>query len=190
MLCGGVVEVALLAIALSMDAMAVAAAAAAGGLDRRVGMHLALVFGTFHLVMASLGCGLGELAERWMSAWDHWVIFGVLSVLGAKMLVTAFSETPPIESHPDEPRKHGWTVLLALGFVTSIDAIAAGVTLPLLAPPWPFSVTLIALFAGILTWLGFGAGAHLGSRSKYLQIAGALALIGIGTRTLISHLTS
>lgn len=184
------IEVAFLSVALAMDAIAVAAAAAAGGFDRRAGIRLALVFGAFHLVMSSLGCGFGELADRWVSAWDHWVIFGVLAGLGIKMIVSAFSETPPAESNPDQPRNHAWTVLLALGFVTSVDAIAAGVTLPLLEPPWPFSVTLIALVAGSLTLAGFHAGARLGARSRHLQIAGALALIAIGTKTLVTHLVA
>lgn len=180
-----------LAIGLSMDATAVAAARGMG--VKRVQLrHVGLVaglFGGFQALMPLLGWLLGKHVGAWLAAWDHWLIFALLGGIGAKMLWEARRyEPPPALSNREA---FGLKVMLLLAIATSIDAFAAGVALPLLDAPLGISLLMIGLTtaafsaAGLL--LGHRFGAALGSR---LEALGGLVLIGLGTKTLLEHLSA
>jgi putative Mn2+ efflux pump MntP len=181
----------LLAFGLSMDAMAVAAAR---GLSvKRIGVrHVALVaglFGGFQGIMPLFGYMLGSQVGQAIQAWDHWLIFGVLAAIGGKMLWEAFhhdGEQAPLA----EAEAFGSKVMLMLAVATSVDALAAGFTLPLLGAPLGVSVISIGVTTAVLSAAGLFAGhrfgAALGSR---LDVVGGLVLIGIGIKTLIEHLS-
>lgn len=182
----------LLAFGLSMDAMAVAAAR---GLSvKRVGLrHVALVaglFGGFQAVMPFFGFLLGRKVGKVIEAWDHWLIFAVLGAIGGKMLWEAFHARGEAESLT-EAEAFGLKVLVMLAVATSVDALAAGFTLPLLGAPLGISLLSIGVTTAVLSAAGLFAGhrfgAALGSR---LDAVGGLVLIGIGTKTLIEHLSS
>jgi putative Mn2+ efflux pump MntP len=181
----------LLAFGLSMDAMAVAAAR--GLMVERVrARHVLLVaslFGGFQALMPLLGWSLGSRVGKSIAAWDHWLIFALLGGIGAKMLWEAFygGEQEPLS----ETEAFGLKVMLLLAIATSIDAFAAGVALPLLDAPLGVSLLAIGLTTAALSALGLFAGhrfgAALGSR---LDALGGLVLIGLGTKTLIEHLSA
>lgn len=182
----------LLAVGLAMDATAVAATR--GLLARRIQLrHVLLVavfFGGFQTLMPLLGMVLGEQLGPWVKAWDHWIIFVLLGALGVKMLVeargAAHEQDKPVDRTVDV---FGLKVMLVLAVATSIDAFAAGITLPLLdAPPVMTLATIGVTTAGLSVlglFLGRRFGAALGSR---LDTFGGLVLIGLGTKTLIEHL--
>ena len=164
----------LLAFGLSMDATAVAAAR---GLSvKRVSLrHVAMVsafFGGFQALMPLLGWLLGSRVGRSFAAWDHWLIFALLGGIGGKMLWEAFHN----EAQPT---------------LTESEAFAAGVALPLLNAPLGLSLLAIGLTTATLSaaglLLGHRFGAALGSR---LDALGGLVLIGLGTKTLIEHLSA
>src|SRR3954467_9296311 len=118
------------AIALSFGlAMNATAVAAARGLGRRRAelIILPLVFGGFQAAMAAIGWALGAWGGKYVEAFDHWIAFGLLVLIGGKMLYEAWRGE---ESKED---KAGAGVYLLLGLATSIDAAAAGITLPMLA---------------------------------------------------------
>jgi len=75
-----------------------------------------------------------------------------------------------------------------LAIATSIDALAAGVTLPMMNAPLGLSIATIGIVTAALSALGLVAGhrfgAMLGSR---LDLAGGVILIGLGTKILIEH---
>lgn len=180
----------LLAFGLSMDAMAVAAAR---GLSvKRIGLrHVLLVagfFGGFQAFMPLCGWLLGNRVGKAIQAWDHWLIFVVLGGIGGKMLWEAFHHEA--ETVPEESQAFGLKVLLLLAIATSIDALAAGFTLPLLGAPLGVSILTIGVTTAVLSALGLFAGhrfgAALGSR---LDALGGLVLIGLATKTLIEHLS-
>jgi manganese efflux pump family protein len=182
----------LLAFGLSMDAMAVAAAR---GLSvKRVGLrHVALVaglFGGFQALMPFFGFMLGRKVGKVIEAWDHWLIFAVLGAIGGKMLWEAF-HARDAEEPVSEAEAFGLKVMVILAVATSVDALAAGFTLPLLGAPLGVSLLSIGITTAVLSAAGLFAGhrfgAALGSR---LDAVGGLVLIGIGTKTLIEHLTS
>lgn len=175
-----------LALALAMDATAVAAARGVAGIRRRDAVVLAGLFGGFQGGMAALGWAAGAAAGRWMAAWDHWVAFGLLGLLGTRMIVTALRTQPePVA----EPRDLPLGTMLVLAVATSIDALAAGVTLPLLPVDGWVAVALIGGLTAVLSlagvWLGRVLGDRLGPR---LALAGGVALLAIGVKILVEHL--
>jgi putative Mn2+ efflux pump MntP len=180
----------LLAIGLSMDAMAVAAARGLA-VERIRFRHVALVagfFGVFQALMPLFGWLLGSQVGGAIAAWDHWVIFVVLGGIGAKMLWEAFHGGE--QKALNETDAFGLRVMLLLAIATSIDALAAGFTLPLLGAPLGISLLAIGLTTATLSAVGLFAGhrfgAALGSR---LDALGGLLLIGLGAKTLIEHLS-
>lgn len=180
-------EAFILSTGLAMDATAVAAARAVSGVPRRSLIGLAIVFGVAQAAMSAAGWLLGASASRWILRWDHWIAFGLLLLIGGKMLIDAARGGE--EDQAMEPPVLGARPVVVLAVATSIDALAAGVTLPALsAPP-----VIALIFIGAITFLlsaagglvGARLGKHLGSK---LEVLGGIALIGIGVKTLVTHL--
>jgi putative Mn2+ efflux pump MntP len=171
-----------LALGLAMDATAVAATR---GLRPRRGEAwvLAVLFGGFQAGMAALGWLLGETGGPYVATWDHWIAFALLVGIGGKMLWESRHD-----DH-DETERTGALLYLGLALATSIDAAAAGVTLPLLgAAPW-LALALIGGVTAVLTVAGYRAGNALGRRvGSRLEIVGGLVLIAIGVKVLVEHL--
>jgi putative Mn2+ efflux pump MntP len=173
-----------------MDAMAVSAARGLS-VQRIRARHVALVaafFGGFQALMPLIGWLLGSSVGRFIAAWDHWIVFLVLGGIGGKMLWEAL-QPPDDDARPNEAEAFGLKVLLLLAIATSIDALAAGFTLPFLGAPLGVSLATIGITTACLSALGLFAGhrfgAALGSR---LDALGGVVLIGIGVKTLIEHL--
>lgn len=182
----------LLAFGLSMDAMAVSAARGLAVRQIRA-RHVALVacfFGGFQALMPLLGFLLGATVGKLIAAWDHWIILVVLGGIGGKMLWEAFHPDKD-EEQPSEADAFGLRVMLLLAIATSIDALAAGFTLPLMGAPLGLSLAAIGVTTAVLSAIGLFAGhrfgAALGSR---LDAVGGLVLIGIGVKTLVEHLSA
>ena len=171
-----------LAVGLAMDATAVAATR---GLRPRTGegLLLAALFGGFQAGMAGLGWLLGDYGGRYVAAWDHWIAFGLLVAIGGKMLWESRHDGP------DEPQRTGVLLYLGLAVATSIDAGAAGITLPLLGvAPW-LALALIGGVTAVLSLVGYRAGNALGRRlGSRLEIVGGLVLIAIAVKVLVEHL--
>ncbi len=189
----------LLALGLAMDATAVSIASAltAPRVRARDALLLSFLFGLFQALMPIIGWVLGSQFAEAISAWDHWLTFVLLGGIGAKMIHEAIThhhpgvpdERKPDEQHPERnPFNPGRLTLMALA--TSIDALAAGVTLPLLEVRL---VTAAAVIGGVtfaLCLLGVSIGRRFGEPLEgKLDIIGGLVLIGIGTKTLIEHLS-
>lgn len=179
-----------LSVGLSMDAMAVAAARGLAASRLRVGhaVRVGLCFGAFQAVMPLIGYAIGDELGAYVEAWDHFIAFGLLSALGLKMLHEARTAGEEDLGHDDaalfSPR-----TLVVLGIATSVDALAAGLTFPILHAP--LVKTLITIF--FTTALLSGAGLYLGRRfgallGKRLDVFGGLMLIALGTKILVEHL--
>lgn len=180
----------LLAVGLAMDATA---ASAAQGLraQRILPRHVLLVaalFGGFQAFMPFLGWIVGQEFGPLVRAWDHWIAFVLLGALGGKMLWEArFAESPGEAAGSGAPLD--LNVLVVLAVATSIDALAAGMALPVLDAPLAVSLVTIGLTTALLSALGLLLGRRygqlLGSR---LDALGGLLLIGLGTKILVEHL--
>ena len=170
-----------LSFGLAMDATAVSAARGLGGRNRRELVVLPLLFGAFQAGMSALGWLAGAFAGRYIARYDHWVAFGLLTIIGAKMIWEA------VRGGPDDETDEGSLALyIGLALATSIDAAAAGITLPLVpVPPW-LALALIGGVTAACSAIGYVLGRAVGHKlGSSLEIVGGLVLIGIGVHMLI-----
>ncbi|MDO8804552.1 MAG: manganese efflux pump MntP family protein [Elusimicrobiota bacterium] len=82
------IEIFLIAVGLSMDAFSVAVASGAAMKDLDVGkaVKMGLFFGGFHMMMPIIGWIIGMEMRNYITTWDHWIAFGLLSFLGGNMV--------------------------------------------------------------------------------------------------------
>jgi putative Mn2+ efflux pump MntP len=174
-----------------MDAMAVSAARglSAPRIQPRHVLLVALFFGGFQALMPLIGWVVGSWIGPIVQAWDHWIAFVLLGAIGGKMLWEARG------TKDDEPRADqdlfGIQVMFVLAVATSIDALAAGVTLPMLKAPLLLSLITIGVTTAVLSALGLFVGRRFGAAlGQRLDVLGGLVLIGLGTKILIEHLAA
>jgi putative Mn2+ efflux pump MntP len=177
-----------IALALSFDSFAVSLSC--GVIESRIrfrnAMRIAFVLALFQGGFTVLGFFLGSTLRHFIEKYDHWVAFGLLVILGARMV---------IEGMKKDDRKttvdfNRLTILLTVAIGTSIDAFAVGISFALLK----VQIWVAGIIIGAVTFLasmtairiGKSAGSRLGSR---VEILGGLILAAIGIKILIEHLT-
>lgn len=178
------------ALALAMDAFAVALGAGLTleQLGARHLFRLGFHFGLFQALMPILGWLAGLSVQRWIASYDHWLAFGLLVLVGGKMIREARVEREAAEQR--DPTR-GLTLVL-LSIATSIDALAVGLSLAMLRVSIWVPALVIGLVAGVLTVAGMLLGRRIGQRLGTLwgprvEIAGGLILIAIGLKILLEH---
>ena len=177
----------LIALSLSMDAFAVSTACGVqiGAVRYGLVLRVALAFGFFQFIMPVIGWFAGSAFSAWVRAVDHWIAFGLLAAIGARMIGESFRD----DATPGKDPTRGWN-LLVLAVATSIDALAVGLSLALLKTSIWFPAVVIGIVAAVLSAIGALFGCRLGHRfGVWAERAGGLVLIGIGARILIQHLT-
>jgi manganese efflux pump family protein len=176
-----------IALALAMDALAVALAAGLA-LPVLTGRHLFRLgfhFGLFQAMMPVLGWLAGMTVQQWIAAYDHWVAFGLLTFIGAKMIREARQLRPDDAPRLDPTR--GLTLVM-LSLATSIDALAVGLSLAMLEIDIWIPAAVIGLVCGALTIAGMLLGRRIGaSWGPRVEIAGGLTLIIIGIKILLEQ---
>lgn len=190
-----------LAVGLAMDATAVAAARgmAARSLQFRHVLAISLLFGGFQALMPLIGWLVGARLGPTIQAWDHWIAFALLSAIGGKMLWEARAQHDTAAApalRVDELFRI--RVLLVLAIATSIDALAAGITLPMLGAPLALSIATIGVTTAALCvvalFLGRSVGRALGPRfhlfGRGLDAIGGVTLIALGAKILAEHLSA
>jgi len=177
----------LVSLALALDAFAasVASGVAIRNLRIRHAFTIAVWFGTFQGVMPLVGWLGGLRLKRIIEGVDHWVIFGLLLFVGAKMIVESFQ----IDRMADEKDPLSRRVLFALSVATSLDAFAVGISLAVLH----VSIMCPALVIGLVTFAMSFAGVYIGDRfghffERRVEAVAGVILIGIGINTLLHHL--
>jgi putative Mn2+ efflux pump MntP len=145
-----------------------------------------VIFGVIEALTPLIGWLLGKAAAQYVTAWDHWIAFGLLFALGARMVKAGLS-APDAEVR--KPESHSFLALALTGFATSIDAMAVGAGLAFVdvniyatAATIGFA-TLIAVTVGVM--LGRIVGAVIGRRA---EVAGGIVLMTIGSVILAEHL--
>lgn len=177
-------------VGLAMDAFAVSVVC--GAVFRKLhilhALRMALFFGAFQSLMPLAGYGAGKTFESVIGAYDHWVAFILLSIVGGKMIYEGF-KIEDVEKRPADPSS--LIALLFLSIATSIDALAAGFTLSLVTDSIGSAVSLIGLITFVLSYAGYLIGKRFGHFfEKKIEIFGGLILIGIGIKILLQHLLS
>ncbi len=170
-----------------MDAFAVSAAIAAS-LPQVTGRHtfrLAFHFGLFQFLMPVIGWAGGAAVARRLAVVDHWIAFGLLLILGGRMIWGSFSHD---DARPQRDPTRGLS-LIGLAVATSIDALAVGLSLGLLDVAIWIPSAVIGVVALVLTAVGVVLGKRVGPRlGHWAERVGGLVLIGIGLRILLQHL--
>lgn len=184
----GFLAILALAVGLAMDATAVAAARGLAAPHVRL-RHAVLVGGLFggaQALMPFLGWWLGSRVGSAIAAWDHWVAAALLAGIGGKMLWEARGQG---EEGPAPADPLALRTLLVLAVATSIDAFAAGITLPMLGAPLALSLATIGLVTFALSAAGLLAGRRLGARvGRRLDALGGVVLLVLAVRVLVVHL--
>ena len=149
--------------------------------------RMALLFGLFQAVMPLIGYAAGISFVKQMMNFDHWVAFGLLTLIGGKMVIEGFQSHKSENSETSNPFK--WTLLLSLALATSIDALATGIVfVPYSDLIWK-AITIIGSISFIFTMIGMYIGVHFGKRFHVkVEAIGGFILIGIGIKILIEHL--
>lgn len=174
-----------IAVGLGADAFAVAVAAGlslplvTGGHVFRLAWH----FGLFQFLMPLLGWAVGSQLSDRLAAVGPWLAFGILTVLGVKMIWEAARGLPGQEKA--DPTRG--VMLVTLSIATSIDALAVGFSLACLKVSIWGPAVVIGLVAGMMTLVGIRFGRRLGARwENRADYAGGIVLILIGLRILLS----
>ncbi len=183
-------ELIILAVALAMDAFAVSICK--GLCMRKVNYRhsiiICLVFGFFQALMPTIGWLLGTRFSIYITEFDHWIAFGLLAFIGGKMIYECISDndqaTCKIENILDIKE------IIILAIATSIDALAAGITLALF-PQMNiiYSVSLIGIITFVICFAGVIIGNKFGIKYKSkAEISGGIVLILLGIKILLEHL--
>ncbi len=180
----------LLGMAMSTDAFAAAVGKGASMHHARIAQALraGLIFGTIEGLTPLLGWVIGRAASNYVAAWDHWIAFLMLTLLGLHMIYVGCAADATKVEVPD--RRDGFWGLAATGFATSIDALAVGASLAFI----DVSILWVALTIGVCTFamvtLGILLGRKLGALAgKRAEIIGGVVLIGVGGFILVEHLS-
>ena len=187
----GIIELALIAVGLSMDAFAVSVCKGLGmkRLDMGQALVIALFFGGFQALMPLAGWALGSGFESYIEPVDHWIAFALLAFIGGKMLYDAFHEEDGDEPIAGEAARLDLKEILMLAIATSIDALAVGVSFAFLQVDIVPAISLIGVITFALSLVGVAAGHQFGARfEKPATVVGGVVLILIGLKILLEHL--
>ena len=185
----GFFELVMLAFGLSMDACAVSICK---GLSMkragiREGAVCGLWFGGFQALMPVLGFFLGSMFAGAIETFDHWIAFGLLTLIGINMLKEALEKDQCFETTDDDLSPKN---MFIMAVATSIDALAVGISL---AMAGDVNITLATVLIGVITFamsaLGVKIGNIFGCRfKKKAEALGGVILILLGLKILLEHL--
>ncbi|MCX6984599.1 MAG: manganese efflux pump MntP family protein, partial [Lentisphaerae bacterium] len=176
-------SIVLIAVALAMDALAVSIASGIILKKSKLkhAVRIAFFFGIFQLFMPLIGAVAGTFIKDFMSRFDHWIIFVILTAIGGKMIYEAFKLKEDEEKFDPTNLK----TLIFLSIATSIDALAVGVSLSLLSASIYLAVSIIGIVTFILCFTGVMIGDFIGHFfEEKIEALGGLILIGIGIKIL------
>ncbi len=181
-----IVELLLLAVGLSMDAFAVSVCKGLA-LEKLNWRKMALVglwFGGFQALMPLLGYFLGTTFQQYIQAFDHWIAFALLALIGANMIRESFGK-----EEENESASLGFRTMLVLAVATSIDALAVGVTFAFLEVNVWLAVGVIGATTFLLSAIGVKVGNVFGAKYKSkAEFVGGLILILLGVKILVEGL--
>ena len=183
----GIVDLLLVAVALSMDAFAVAVSSGivSDSPNWKNIVKLAFFFGFFQFLMPVIGWLLGNGVSTYIEKIDHWVAFGLLAFIGVRMIIEV-AKGGDDEKHVSDP--FGTKNLFVMAVATSIDALAVGISFAL-AGVAIWSSSIIGCVTFTISAIGVLIGKRVGAMfEKSAGILAGIILIGIGVKILIEHM--
>ena len=178
-------ELMLLSVALAMDAFAVSVCK--GLATPKVRIRHALIcgayFGMFQMLMPCIGFFLTNAFRQAVQAFDHWIAFALLALIGINMIRESFDEEKEADA------SFSFKTMLWLAVATSIDALAAGVSLALVSVSLPLTIICIGLITFAISFAGVYIGKVAGTRfSGNAERLGGVVLILLGLKILLTDL--
>ena len=175
------IEVLILAIALSMDAFAVSIGLGAKENSPGLALKAGLFFGVFQALMPFIGYLGGKGVLGWIEAYAHWIAFVLLALIGAKMVYEGLHEGVEEEISAITNK-----MMLILAIATSIDAMAAGFSLTLLDADPYIACLIIGITTFAFSWVGVLIGKSSGTwLENKAEIFGGVVLILMGIKILL-----
>ncbi len=182
----------LLALGLSADAFAVAITN--GMCSNRVtkghAIATAFAFGFFQALMPVLGFTLGRTFSDFVCRYQHWIALLLLGAIAINMLTDTFKEWKSAGTISMCTTRNIFSVknLLMQAIATSIDALAAGVSIAVLN----INIVSAALLIGLITFILCTAGVYIGKKFGSLlglraKLIGGLVLLTIGLKIFIEN---
>ncbi len=169
-------------MALAVDAFTVGAAVGLRHGSPRQVFRLSFHLGLFQALLPLIGSLIGSALEETVAAFDHWVAFGLLLLVGGRMIFGVFGVGEKREDR--DLTKGGSLVLLSLA--VSIDALAVGLTFGVSGVPFVLPVILIGVTAAAMTVIGMMLAHRIGRvLGKGCEFVAGLVLIGIGVKILL-----
>ena len=177
------IQLILLGSGLAMDAFSVSVSFGACHPKSKISSAFRLAFftGFFQFIMPLAGWFVGELLGKFFFKYSNWIAFGILTAIGLKMIIEAVIEKDDCKTIDISKGRH----LILICLATSIDALAAGLSLGLLK----MSLLMAAAIIGLITFLFSFAGIYLGKIAGYIlgkwaEILGGIIIIGIAVKIL------
>jgi putative Mn2+ efflux pump MntP len=177
----------LLAVGLSFDSFAVSVCSGLNlpQIKFRQAAKIAVFLALFQAVMPLIGWLVGNSIKSLIEPVDHWIAFGLLSLIGGKMIIESFIDSDAREIRNPLDIK----VILTLSLATSIDALAIGFSFATLLSKILVAVLIIGFVTFAASMLGILIGKKTGpSINRYAEIFGGVILLLIGAKILIEHL--
>src|SRR4030042_5715805 len=182
-----IIQILLIAIGLAMDALAVSITYGITIKQQKINnaLKIGLSFGSFQAFMPLIGWLAGLTLRDLISGVDHWIAFGLLSLIGCKMIY----ESTKMGGEKKETVSLSLWMLLMLSIATSIDALAVGISFAFLNISIVTPIIVIGTVTFMLSFLGVLIGNKAGHFfERKIEVIGGLILIGIGIKILIEHL--
>lgn len=187
-----ILDIIVIALGVSADAFAVSMCK---GVEMKkfiakYALLIALFFGGFQMLMPLIGWAAGSLFQKYITSFDHWIAFGLLLILGGKMVYDGiFDKEKKGKEQEDKPLKLGLLSLLLMAIATSIDALAVGVTFAFLTVNIWVAISIIGATTFVFSLIGVGIGVKVGDKFKNkAEILGGVILILLGVKILLEHL--
>ena len=181
----GFIELLLISVGLAMDAFAVSVGKGMTikCVHPRHALTAGVWFGVFQGLMPLIGYFVGRSFAEYVTSVDHWIAFGLLTIIGVNMIREAISgEEEVVDGN------FGVRTMLIMAIATSIDALAVGISMAFLHVNIWISVAVIGIVTFAISAAGVYLGASFGSRlGSKAGIIGGVILIAIGIKIVVEH---
>lgn len=197
----GIGELFILAVALAMDAFAVSICKGLASKENyiKTGLVCGIWFGFFQALMPFIGWLLGSTVAEYIDSYSAYIAFALLMFLGVKMIVEAVKEMIEAkreaadgvclcDCNDEKNSSLAPRVMIVFAIATSIDALAAGLSLAAVNANIFIAVTFIGVVTFLCSFIGSAVGARIGSKfSAKAEVAGGLILCALGIKILVEY---
>lgn len=199
-----ILSVVLISVSLAMDAFAVSICDGMvyRNLSKSKSVFIPLTFGIFQALMPIIGFYIGMAFSQIdkFDEFDHWIAFGLLLIIGGKMVLDGIKELKSGGVEEDSvPKSFSVPTVLLQGVATSIDALFVGFSLnSMLSVDYVSNVQLLAWISvaiiGVITFAISFVGLFIGKKFGKLfskkacvaEIIGGVVLILLAVKMLLS----